>query len=73
MQYVTIDPAKMTPYCIIITIHGDKIPYPPDSGFPAVTLLEAKIIFQQRHLNPWFTIYLRRYQRLFIWSPMERF
>ena len=38
-------PRKDDPYCIRLTISGDKIPYPSDSGSHDATLLEAKILF----------------------------
>ena len=45
-------PLKYNPYRVRLTIGGDNIPYPSDSGSPAVTLLEAKIIFNRVILTP---------------------
>ena len=38
-------PLKYEPYRIRLTIGGDKLPYPSDSGSPAATLVEAKVLF----------------------------
>ena len=45
-------PRKYNPYCVILKIGGENITYPPESGSPAITLLEAKIIFNRFILSP---------------------
>ena len=45
-------PRKDDPYRLRLTIGGDNIPYPSDSGFPAATLFEAKIILNSVILTP---------------------
>ena len=37
-------PLKSEPYCIRITVGGDKLSYPDDAGSPAANLLETKIL-----------------------------
>ena len=38
-------PHKDDPYCLRLTISGDKLPYPLESSSPAANLLESKIPF----------------------------
>ena len=38
-------PPQIGPYRVILTIGGDRLPYPSGSGSTYATLLEAKILF----------------------------
>lgn len=38
-------PLKTKPYCVRITVGGNKLSYPFDSGSPAANLLETKLLF----------------------------
>ena len=58
-------PLKDNPYLVRVTTGGEKLPYPSDPGYPAATLLEAKILFNRVILTLWFPICLRIYQGLF--------
>ena len=37
-------PLKDNPYCVRLTVSGDKLPYPSNAGAPATSLLEAKLL-----------------------------
>ena len=65
-------PRKYDPYCIRLTIGGDKLPYPSDSGSPAAILLEA-IFFNSVILTPGYQFICAYVKDYFLCSPMERF
>ena len=60
-------------YRISLTISGDNIPYPSDSGYPAATLLEAKIIFNSVISTPGSQFICADIKDYFLFSPMEWF
>ena len=66
-------PRKNYPYCIRLTIGSDNIPYPSDSGSPAATLLEAKIIFNIDISTPGSRFIGAFIKDYFLCSPMECF
>ena len=66
-------PHKDEPYRIRLTIVGDKLTYPSDSGSPDTTLLEAKIIFDGVISNPGSLFISADNKNYFFCSPMECF
>ena len=66
-------PCKDNPYCVRLTIGGYNLPNPLDSGYPAETLLEAKIIFNIVISTPGYQficVYIKGYS---FFSPVECF
>ena len=66
-------PRKYDPYYIRLTIGGDKLRYPSDSGYPDATLLEAKILFNSVISTPGYQFICEDIKDYFLCSPMERF
>ena len=66
-------PRKDNPYHIRLTIGGDKLPHSSASGSPAVTLLEAKTIFNSVISTPDYQFICANINDYFICSPMEYF
>ena len=73
IQYEIITLRKYDPYHVRLTIRGDTLPHPSDSGYPAATLLETKIIFSSAILNPGSQFMCADIKNYFLYSPMERF
>ena len=57
-------PQKDDPYCIILKICNWQYSLPLILRFSCLNPIGDKHSFQQRCFNPWFTIYLIRYQGL---------
>ena len=64
---------KDDPYCIILTIGCDRLPYTLDSGSPTVTLLEAKITSNRVISTPGSQFIFADIKDFFLFSPMEHF
>jgi hypothetical protein len=66
-------PLKDDKYCVRLTVGGDRLPYPEDSGSPAATLLEAKILFNSVISTPGSCFTVADIKDYFLQSPMDRF
>ena len=66
-------PHKDNPYRVRLTIGGDRLPYPSDSGAPAAALLEANIIFNVVIFTPGCQFICVDIKDYFPCSPMEPF
>ena len=66
-------PRKDDPYCVIITICGDKLPYPSYTGSLVATLLEVKNILNSVVLTPGSQFICANIKDYFLCSPMELF
>ena len=64
---------KDFPYCIRLTIGGDKFSYLSESHSPAATLLEEKIIFNRVISTPGYPFICADIKDFFLLSPMECF
>ena len=66
-------PLKEDKYRVRLTVGGDRLPYPEDSGSPAATLLEAKILFNSVISTPGSRFIVADIKDYFLQSPMDRF
>ena len=66
-------PRKYNPYHVRLTIGGDNINYPSNSGSPSATLLEAKFIFDRLISTPGSWFICADIKDYFLCSHIERF
>ena len=53
-------PLKYDPYCVIITIGGNRLIYPGDPRYPDVSLMDSKLIFNST-ISPCAHFFARKY------------